>query len=394
MIDIKNPFLAYAIVYFIVLIIYALPFSDLYPNIELEFFCFMVFTIGFSLFLKKYFVLYKNNIADKVEKKISKNFYLKYVNIYIIFMLFYLLDFMYMGAIPLFSPTDTGYRDFEGIPILHVLLITGNGFFSNILFENYLLFKKKFFIILWILSFIPYILIFTRGSIIVGCITATLIFFSYNKFKKTYLLRLILVSLIILYLFGVLGNIRLNQELYGEGINSSETILSFGLASETFRNSIIPDEYFWGYIYISSPMANLQNIMNQSKFDELTIPQAGIILLSECIPDTLNKRIFDIINLDVEVLQPPLLTPAFNVSTYYSVAGYWMGYLGLFFMYCYYIFLAYIYCSILMKNNRYKIIGIATFSTLVYLSIFSNVYTCSGWSFQLIYPLILGYKNK
>ena len=75
MIDIKNPFLAYAIVYFIVLIIYALPFSDLYPNIELEFFCFMVFTIGFSLFLKKYFVLYKNNIADKVEKKISKNFY-------------------------------------------------------------------------------------------------------------------------------------------------------------------------------------------------------------------------------------------------------------------------------------------------------------------------------
>lgn len=388
--SISNPFFAYALVYSFVFALYILPFSDLYPNIEIDFFIFFVVTILFSLFFYRYFKL-----DNYVEKKTDYFIINKIKYLMFLFFILYGLDFMYMGAIPLFSPADIeGYRGYDGIPILHVLIITGNAFFSNIIFEKYAISKKKIFLLIWIISLIPYILIFTRGSIVVSCISAVLIFFSYNVLKKKYIIFTLIIGIFILYIFGVAGNIRLNQQLYGESINDSETILTFGQATEEFQDSIIPEEFFWGYIYISSPLANLQNIINQRPNVNLDVDNIELLIITEYLPDTMSKRILEYMDIDNEALAPPLITHAFNVCTFYAGSANILGIFGLVLMYLYYIILSIIYCSLLMKNNKYKIIGIVTFTTLVYLSIFSNVFAFSGWSFQLLYPLIFGYRWK
>jgi len=387
---ISNPFFAYVLVYSFVFLLYILPFSNLYPSIEIDFFVFFVVTILFSLFLYKYFKI-NNYIEEKVDS--FSNCKIKYVMI--LFFILYTLDFIYMGAIPLFSPADIeGYRGYDGIPVLHVLIITGNAFFSNIIFEKYAISKKKIFLLIWIISLIPYVLIFTRGSIVVSCISAVLIFFSYNVLKKKYILFTIFIGIFVLYVFGVAGNIRLNQQLYGESINDSETILTFGQATEEFQESLIPKEFFWGYIYISSPLANLQNIINQRPNIELDTNNIEMLVITEYLPDTISKRILEYMNIDSGELEPPLITHAFNVSTFYAGSANILGLFGMILIYLYYIILSIVYCSLLMRNNKYKIIGIVTFTTLVYLSIFSNVFAFSGWSFQLLYPLIFGYKWK
>lgn len=385
-----NPFFAYAFAYSVVLIIYIMPFSDLYPNIEFKFFLFMLFSIVFAMYLKKYLII---NIFKQKKEQCS---YRPFILWFILLGFLYILDFIYMGAIPLLSPDpEGGYRAFEGIPFFHVLIITGNAFYSNVLFEQFLINKKKFFLFLWFLSFIPYMLIYTRGSIIIGLLTAMLIYFSYKRIKKKHLFKLGVISIIVLYLFGVAGNIRLNQALYNESVNDSSTILNFGLATKEFEESIIPNEFFWGYIYISSPMANLQNIMMQSENKNIDFKDIVLVISTEWIPDSISKRLLDFIGIDLEQLpMPPLLTSAFNVSTFFARAGDQLGFLGLFIMYIYYIIFTIFYCVILMKNNKYKVIGIATFSTLVYMSTFNNVFVYSGWAFQLIYPLIFGYRRN
>jgi len=81
---------------------------------------------------------------------------------------------------------------------------------------------------------------------------------SYGKIPRQLFYILPIVVVCLLYLFGVLGTLRQSRAAHTGYDNT--LILKSGKASEAFTHSPIPNEFFWAYVYMASPLANLQQI--------------------------------------------------------------------------------------------------------------------------------------
>ena len=307
----------------------------------------------------------------------------------------FVIEFMYHRNIPLLAiltNTNLSYHEF-GIPTFHVILVTFNSFFSIVLFHSLLSKKtnRKNLIILFVLTLIPSILIMNRGMlmmIIMSCIFVYLIKYE-NKIniKKISLLSILLV--VGLYFFGVAGNVRVNNTYQTNTSPFDNSLfLNIGGATEDFRNSIVPKEFFWAYIYISSPLANLQQTIDHYEHEEdLTLSDSAIFGITQLFPDFISKRVVSL--YDIEIPNVHQITPELNVSTAFAQSYVILGWVGVS-LFIVLIFIFALFYIILLKkiNSEYFVVGLAILNTIFIFNAFTNMFSFTGLSFQLIYPVI------
>ncbi|MBU3091664.1 oligosaccharide repeat unit polymerase [Clostridium sp. CF011] len=388
-----NPFLIYIISFLTVILFYAFGWSDAYPGLTWTTIMFFILTFVICGFAWAY--TRKKKIINYVDAEYSNN--LIYVTILII--LGNIAEFIYFGSIPIFSK-KINYLEFRGIPTFHVILYTFTIFFAVYLYHVYISTRKKIVILLYLICLIPSVLLISRGmfmNIFLGCFFVTLLKVDLNlNFYKKNITKFIILFLAMFYFFGVFGNYRNNTLNKSEEKFSSNYILEVGEASQRFKKSIIPKPFFWAYIYISSPLANLQ--LNIDK----TSPQINTNNLmkfvgNEIVPDFLSKRFFS--KTDVREENAVLLIkPELTVGSFYLGAFHYLGWAGVAILFLYLIGICYFYITLLSKSNMFAITGVAMLCNIVALSTFSNILSFSGMSFQLCYPLIfegiLVFKRK
>jgi hypothetical protein len=198
---------------------------------------------------------------------------------------------------------------------------------------------------------------------------------------------------VLFYLFGVAGNIRCSHQ-YGrtENITSSDIILGIGDAKDSFRESIIPKEFFWAYLYISSPLANLQNTMISDGPADLTVSRLLHFTNFEILPDFASKRIANF--LEIERINIKQITPALTVGTVYARSYVYLDWLGLALMFSFTMLVSFSYIILLRRDNVFFITGISILNTVILFNIFSNMFYFSGVSFQLAYPLFFSFFRR
>jgi hypothetical protein len=157
---------------------------------------------------------------------------------------------------------DTGFEYTEfGIPTFHVLLVTLNGFATVYLFHQLISDFNKTTLIQFILMIIPSVLIMNRGMLLMSLTSCLFVYIlSLNRIRFRTLVKISLLCLVLFYVFGLLGNIRQTR---GRSF-SSDIILDISKSTQEFRDSFVPNVYFWSYLYVSSPLANLQNTINDA----------------------------------------------------------------------------------------------------------------------------------
>jgi hypothetical protein len=201
------------------------------------------------------------------------------------------------------------------------------------------------------------------------------------------------LALLLLYLFGIAGNVRImHQEGRTENITSSEIILKIGDAKSSFRESIIPKEYFWAYLYISSPLANLQQTISNSESVDFTFGRLLSFINFEILPDFVSKRISEF--LEVKKMKINQITPALTAGTVYAGSYVYLNWLGLVLMFSFTMLASCSYIILLRRDNVFFITGISILNTLILFNIFSNMFYFSGASFQLVYPLIFSFFRR
>ena len=194
--------------------------------------------------------------------------------------------------------------------------------------------------------------------------------------------------LIFLYAFGLFGNIRSDSENAAIDIKNSEFILNVGEATEEFKDSSIPKPFFWGYLYVSTPIANLQNMTE--KIEPSNDPL--LFITQSVLPDFISKRVES--NFNLKVQEDQRVSPVFNVSTIFAPAYKTLGFVGMILIYYYLVLFIFIYAYMMKKMNTTKIIGISILFTIVIFNLFSNMLIFSGLSFQLIYPILFWLYKK
>lgn len=384
-----NPYFCYVVAFVMALLTYLVGWSDLYPPLSFSVLAFLFFTIlvfsllGVATFRSKIIAFKKVEVERQTTPILVSLF------IYGLWS----VEFIHAGGVPLMKillkqPYD--YRTF-GVPSLHVFVVTFSSFYTIYLFHLYLSRKSVLLFMLYLLNLLSAILIYNRGMLMFNISASALLYFiCRNKINWKQLTIGAASTIILLFLFGILGSLRVSRES-GKPY-SNDDFLETGQASESFRKSIIPKEFFWTYIYVSSPLANLQHNVNTYPVPPVSMKSFGELFNNELLMDFISKRVNSFFHL--QPANDNRIPGPFNVSTVYSRSFSYLGWLGMFVTTLVLVAFPWLYHKFLPAHSPFFLTGLAILCTIYLFLAFDNTLRFTGLSFQLVYPLLLHYGSR
>jgi|WetSurMetagenome_2_1015567.scaffolds.fasta_scaffold10160_2 hypothetical protein len=352
---ILNPFYLYCLGFSFAIFVYLWGWSSIYPVLSNRLILFFLLT--FFLFILAGYMLERKKFIPANHS--NSNSYLTDIVFWLIIFLG-LINVFFMGYIPILERSHN-YREF-GAPVIDPLFNTLSIFFSVFFFQSYLENKKKRHLIYITVILIIQLLIFRRSTII-WIVTSSS--FLYLFYRRNIRLLVIITAVVCIplfsYCFGIYGNVRSN-------LTRSIVLDDLG-ASSSFKYSGINYNHYMTYLYISSPLANLQKNINESKgfFNNRNVKD----LLFYClIPGSFTNRLER--QLD---LTPPtcnLITPELIVGSFYMVSFYSMGWAGMFIMVLFLLLFIFLCLYIIKRWNTFNAVTLSILSATVFLLIFAN----------------------
>ena len=382
-----NPYKLYSVTFLAAMLLYMLGWSDLFTNLSASMIIFLILT---SIIMMLFGNFRKNSNLIKWNE-IEKD---DYTYVFSILSLFgHLINFIFAGKIPLInillSKPNEVVEGFNGIPFVHVLLVSFTTFYCTYLFHLYLSTKHRKDLLLYLINFLPLILLFSRSAIILvlmNCVWIVLI--RKRKLSVKFVAILMICLLTIGYIFGVAGDKRTENQVNLSG-TGSDLIMEIGSASEEFRESLIPKTYFWVYLYASSPLANFQHIINTDSNHPIDGERILEFVNNEFLPDSISNRINGL--MGTNNIEMPLITPTLNVATIYGPAYEYLSWMGPILMFIYTIVIITGYLYVNKENKQFLLTGIAILNSIIVLNAFDNMFSKTAFSFQLVYPIAFGF---
>ena len=371
---IYNPNYLYVITFMFPFVIYSLQWSTLYPPLSASL---LLFYLGsFIIYLLTGYL--SNRLKPFYFNRISKS---SYNTLFVsIILALYLGEIILFRKIPLFGLLrgDFTYGDQFGIPVIHTILVSFNSFYAVYLFHQYISKKNKVLLLQFLLLLLPYILLVYRSNIMGLFVSCFFIFLLNNRITYKIIFTSIVAILLLFYGFGFLGNLRSGQ-------GDSTYIARASGATDQFLESFVPKEYYWTYLYVASPVANLQNNINMTKQDE-----GGwkVLVLNECFPDFMIKFLPFLHREEKSFYQ---INSFLNVGTIYVYSFSFLRWKGMMFMFFYFLIFINAYYWVLYRSTRFRVVGMALLFNLIIFANFHNTISYSASSLQLLYPVVFSF---
>lgn len=381
-----NPLFLYAVSWSIVISLYLLEWSYKYPPLSLELFLFLFSTCVISFVLA--IVTHKNKRFE-YKAIINPDRYYKWIikqtkRVYFLLI----IEFIYFKTIPFLSylsgNAETSlYQEFA-MPFVHVIVVNGLlllFYFSSYCFfssgENRYHFLKPMFV-----NLIGPLLFMSRGSLLHMIFGLFLLYLMSGRKALKILALIIPLSFVVLFLFGVAGNLRINNP---EG----KLILQWGGASEKFEESFVPKEYFWSYLYITSPLGNLQNAVKKKKKFNSDYNGPIPLVVNEICPMFISKRIGmpEPTNRDIYFVDPTLVVGSTFFDPYLI-----LGWSGMTLIFCTILFYVLVMSQIIPKDCAFRVPMYVILTILTFFSLFDNMLVYMGLFPQLVFIYLL--RNK
>lgn len=375
-----NPFYAYAISILTVVLFFSLRWSNYYRTLSDSVVIFLLLSSIIAIFIGKYSSLDRKLIFHAIP--VSKH----NKTVWYFIIVGYLLEFLYCRSIPIVSVVFNGmgnYRDFTGIPTFHVLLSTLSSFWGIYVFVQYQSNPdnkelKKY----CGLAFIPHLLLLNRGALVHILLSDVFIYLIRKKYLSLKLIgKFLLGFLLFLFAFGFIGNIRDENSQ-----TDSDYILKIGGATDEFVDSNIPESLYWGYMYIASPIGNLQDAITYSK-PESDYGSFIAMLMECCLPDFISNRLTMLFPVKGKIDQESyMVTPIFNASTTYHLPYLRMGWIGVIWMFLFMI-INILICEKMLYKSVYFLVGWSSLLSIITLNTFNNMWYYSGSIFLFVFAI-------
>lgn len=371
----KNPFYIYVLGFTLTFLVYSLDWSNIYPDLTTEIKIFFsiafIISIFFGVMIDKVRLIVKTPSHTKTII-IARSFYILYV--------LYFLEFLVEKDVPLFAKLigrpGVGYMEF-GIPLLHGVLISFNSFLIAHSFTTYMSTRNRKVLLYNLLLYLPALLFISRSIMVLGVLTSLFIYLHFvGRVKILNKVKLGILTLFGLFLFGVIGNLR----------SGGEYIYTQSQATEDFMESSIPKEFYWTYLYTASPLANFQNTVNKKHIENYNF--SGFIFY-ENLPKIISKNLGG--PLGIEERNLVRIVPWLTVGTTYAKSFTYLGWYGPYLLFFSNLFIYLIVIFLVPRKSSYHITTISILSVIVLLNIFSNMLVVTGISFQLVYCIIFSF---
>jgi hypothetical protein len=378
-----NPFYLYVISFLTVMLVYLFGWSRIFPDFSPELIIFMIFSSALFFLSARKFRGWINLKFNHIKYE-NRIFFINDLIFYIVIALG-ILNVILMGYLPILD-RSRNYLDF-GIPLLDPLFNSLSIFFSAFFFLSYLLSKKKRYLFYVLLYILFHLLIFRRSAVVWIIMSSIFLYILYVQ--KVRILSLIIVLFLLpvfSYNFGMYGALR-------SKLNKSYIENELG-ASTYFIDSGLNQNHYLTYLYISSPLANLQKNINDGKgfFNRRDLKS---FMLYCIVPTSVTLRLEEHWNLSAPECK--LIHPHLIAGSFFMIGFYTLGWFGMILMIFYLLIFI---LTDLFIIRRFEIFGATTFSLLVttiVLLTFSNFLNrLDVILFLFVYPVIfhLIYKRN
>lgn len=208
------------------------------------------------------------------------------------------------------------------------------------------------------------------------CLFCFLVIFStrfINRWNYKYSLIVVLLALSALWLFGVYGNIRT-----GGSWDDSSFIYIYGCLKGRWPD-FVPRQFGWAYIYLTSPLANLNyNLVNLTQDAPIDIYN----YIYDFLPMFLAKRL-----PYYSAIQAKLVVPYLTVSSVWTNYLLHLGVIGLVAGYlCQMLLMG--FAGFISRNTPFHSLTLVFCSECVAFSFFVNSFTYPTMSYPLLVSLL------
>lgn len=371
-----NYLYLYGIVWSITLILYSFGWSDYCIPLATEIKVFLIISIAISFILG--YIFRKKFIFKRIDKFPKRT---SIITIGVV--LFAFLEYIVCHQIPLIGiiTGSNAYTSFDGIPTLHVINSTIASFYSQYLFYLFLCFKNKKKLLIEYASLLIFVHLFefNRGGLLISVFISAILYFSSiaHKIKFKHILFGTVFLIVVLYIFGGLGNIR------ETGSWNADYLGIYGGFNSKFP-SWLPNQFKWPYLYMVCSLWNLTYILNQ-----ISIDFVGFV--STFLPDFITKRIMpsfgskDAINL---------LVISFTTYSGYGTTLLYGGIAGMYVKFAFLMGINGIILKVVSKDKRFFVPTAGIIAAIVTMFFFTNTISYSAISFPIVYPFIISILRK
>lgn len=381
---ITNPFVLYGITWIVVMLFYILPWSELLPPLRIELILFLAITsiisflIGLPFYFRNYFVFQHIDVDDTKVRNVK----------YALIVLYLLLtvECIVQKNVPLISylfldADQSAYKDF-GLPFLHVIIVNGFGYLFLLTGHLYLseTNKKRIGVLrnVMILCILAGMLVYNRGLVMYSLFGYALMYLMSKRHLFVIILKVTFLFVGILFLFGLMGSYR-NAGGMEQG---RQFALDIAKATPQFRETGIPAEYLWAYIYVTSPLGNLQNTINQSDPNEIRVRNFPEYLM-ELLPEMVSKR------TGLEVRDGERIAYYLTVGTVYMRSYATFGWSGMIIMFMFTLVFIVVVLLLIPRSSNYFISSVIVVCLIVFFNLFDNMFSFMGLAPQLAFPITL-----
>ena len=350
-----NPFFLYCLAFSVAIVVYLFGWSKIFPPLSANLILFFALTFILVIMAGIYLNKKGPNIMNHLP---FISFFTEIVFCSILFL--GLLNVLYMGYLPI-ADRSHDYREF-GMPVIDPLFNTLSIFFSVFMIHSFLDTRGKKYLLYFLIIVILQIILFRRSTII-WIFTSSA--FLYVLFKKKINLLLLVAAIILIpffsYCFGMYGN---------ERSNLSKTFVLDDLgASERFKNTGLSYNHYMTYLYLSSPLANLQKNIDERTVD-LNKDDFKSFLFYCLIPESITLRL----EKPLHMTKPEcnLISTNLIVGSIYMVAYFVLGWKGMIIMFIYLILFIMLCLFVIKKCRSFSMEVYSILSAFVCLLIFTN----------------------
>lgn len=378
----KSPFVAPCLWITVSLSLYQLRWSELYAPLQLTLTIFLVaVVVSFAAF-----ALRGDSGLVKSASWPTRRLPLIAITLY------FVAAFAANGGIPvvmiaLGQPYDIyGF----GIPNLHVVMLAFTSYHALRYLRSALVSRRK-----WEFAAYFYILVvvgmMASRSALSFIVFASLIMllraFRLNAWRS---LAGVAVLVGFLWGFGQFGNARLAyqvEQATGQ-VAREDVVLIYAQATPSFRDTGLDPAWMWSYLYLSSPLANLNAAFEDASGSACgeTCDLDGLILY-EMVPDVVGARVaaaLDVAPFDKETF---LVKADVNASTAFGSAVGYAGMLGAA-MLATWMLLVVVASTRVLRESPLREEGLAILSTILFFSFFENMISYSPLSLQLVIVMV------
>lgn len=385
----SNCYFAVGIALFLSFVLYSLRFSEIYPEVSTPLALFITGACGLFIFMgsvlnpviRGWFRSAKRQILSEQEEFIFSSKSLLFI------ILFFVIEVLYNGRIPLvemIAGRQYDYRDFT-FPVVHVVFTSVTTFYCIKSYFDYLIYRSKKSLIASSICLFIFVLLMYRSYIVFCILNFLFLFVLYKKISFRKIIKIVGSALLLMYIFGLAGDLRTKAQTGDEDF-TVENIMRATEADSVFYEQQYLAPLYWAYLYISSPMANFQNTIND--FENHQEASGGLkFVVYEVLPDVVGKRLATLFGYEEENSPLSRIIDFLTVGTIFADSFVFIGWFGPIIMLILMFFTPLIFLQLCPKNSFFYI-QFSICTILLVLCCFSNMLVYASLSLMLFYPLL------